>query len=111
MLHTFRLVAYLSVDIHYSVDNLKCVAWQSDEAFHIVLAFIDGACDDSAEVSFVVIDAFSSELSDELVVGDVALINLAHGVACREVEYYRVVSLDLGEARKTQVRNLRMLDV
>ena len=75
VLHVFRLVADLIIDINDAVDDLHFVARHSDKAFDIILALVNRTGYDVAELKFVVVDIISSESSDKLIISDIALIS------------------------------------
>ena len=110
-LHVFGLEAFLVVYIDNAIDDLEFVAGHADEAFHIILAFVHGMCDDFAEVIGVVPDPFASVFADEVIITDAALEFVAHGVARGIVEHNRVVAFDGGGAGVAVIRQLDPLEI
>ena len=85
--YVLRLLIGLSVEIDDVVADFKCLSWQTDTAFHIVLTTVSRTGDDLTVFIGILKDGITSSLIDDLEVVEALL--------CRERVRIRTVRIDL----------------
>ena len=70
-----RVLLFFSIDQHLAVHDLDHIPCNADTALDKILTLVDRSCNNIPEITFIVPQGFSSELSHQLV------------VACRALEF------------------------